>query len=104
MAYNEVSAGEKFPSDLGTEEARAFVQALCNRHGIELSPPFTTARMLDKLASRLIEPSCINPTFLVDHPQVMSPLAKWHPEQPHRTQRFEVSKKERVEARYTRMV
>jgi lysyl-tRNA synthetase class 2 len=46
--------------------------------GIECSPPHTTARLLDKLVGEFIEPTCINPTFITEHPQIMSPLAKWY--------------------------
>ncbi|CAF4091453.1 unnamed protein product, partial [Rotaria sp. Silwood1] len=28
------------------------------------------------LVGHFIEPHCLNPTFLCDHPQIMSPLAK----------------------------
>lgn len=43
-----------------------------------------------------IEVNCINPTFICDHPQVMSPLAKYHRSSPGLTERFElfVMKKE----------
>ena len=41
-------------------------------------PPTTTARLLDKLVGEFLEEQCINPAFIMDHPQLMSPLAKWH--------------------------
>ncbi|KAI3896614.1 hypothetical protein MKW92_001877 [Papaver armeniacum] len=31
----------------------------------------------------------LNPTFIVNHPQIMSPLAKWHRSTPGLTERFE---------------
>merc|ERR1711977_705614 len=58
--------------------------------GIECSPPHTTARLLDKLVGEFIEPTCINPTFITEHPQIMSPLAKWHRSKPGLTERFEL--------------
>lgn len=30
-----------------------------------------------QLVGEYIESECINPTYIIDHPQVMSPLAKW---------------------------
>ena len=30
-----------------------------------------------QLVGDYIEVDCINPTFITDHPQIMSPLAKW---------------------------
>lgn len=37
-----------------------------------------------------MEPLCINPTFICDHPEVMSPLAKYHRSRPGLTERFEL--------------
>ena len=47
--------------------------------GLELSPPHTTARLIDKLVGEYLEETCINPAFICDHPEIMSPLAKWYP-------------------------
>ena len=46
--------------------------------------------MLDKLCSKFIESKCLNPTFIIDHPQVMSPLAKYHREHEGLSERFEL--------------
>ena len=43
---------------------------------MECPPPRTTARLLDKLVGELLESQCVNPTFICDHPRLMSPLAK----------------------------
>ncbi|CAI7069610.1 BEM_collapsed_G0009440.mRNA.1.CDS.1 [Saccharomyces cerevisiae] len=45
--------------------------------------------MLDKLVGEL-EDTCINPTFIFGHPQMMSPLAKYSRDQPGLCERFEV--------------
>ncbi len=58
-------------------EARVYLLEKVKEFGIECSPPHTTARLLDKLVGEFIEPTCINPTFITEHPQIMSPLAKW---------------------------
>lgn len=65
-------------------------------NNIECPPPRTSARLLDKLCGEFIEEACINPTFIMEHPQIMSPLAKWHRTVPGLTERFElfVMKKE----------
>ncbi len=51
---------------------------------------------LVQLVGEFLEEQCINPTFICDHPQVMSPLAKWHRSESGLTERFElfVMKKE----------
>ena len=40
------------------------------------------AKLLDKLFSKLVEPELQNPTFVLDHPLCMSPLAKEHRSKP----------------------
>jgi lysyl-tRNA synthetase class 2 len=62
----------------------------CEREGIAVGEPKTLSRVLDKLVGKYIEPECINPTFLIGHPLVMSPLAKKHRECPGLTERFEL--------------
>jgi hypothetical protein len=49
----------------------------CKKHGLDCAPPHTPARLLDKLVGEFLEEGCVNPTFICDHPQLMSPLAKW---------------------------
>lgn len=43
---------------------------------MECPPPQSTARLLDKLVGEYVESQCRHPTFLIDQPQIMSPLAK----------------------------
>ncbi|KAF9264605.1 lysyl-tRNA synthetase [Marasmius fiardii PR-910] len=87
----EEKLGVKFPpgDTLHTEEAGNFLKELCEKHNVECSEPRTNARLLDKLVGEYIEPLCISPAFIVGHPQVMSPLAKWHRSRPGLCERFE---------------
>jgi lysyl-tRNA synthetase class 2 len=80
----------KFPTDLSTPETVQFLKDLCKKHNVDCSPPQTTARLLDKLVGEFIEPECMNPAFIMDHPQIMSPLAKWHRGNTQLTERFEL--------------
>ncbi|XP_050525159.1 lysine--tRNA ligase isoform X2 [Daktulosphaira vitifoliae] len=84
------------PLDLSSPESNKLLEELCLKHEVECPPPKTSARLLDKLVGEFLEEKCINPTFICDHPQVMSPLAKWHRSIPGLTERFElfVMKKE----------
>ncbi|XP_019742519.1 lysine--tRNA ligase isoform X1 [Hippocampus comes] len=90
--------GVKFPptDSYDSDETRKFFDDLCAQKGVECPPPRTTARLLDKLVGDFLEVTCINPTFICDHPQIMSPLAKWHRSEKGLTERFElfVMKKE----------
>lgn len=80
----------KIPQDLNSEETRKFLAEVCEKHNIECPEPRTTARLLDRLASEYIEPKMVNPTFLIDHPQIMSPLTKYHRSIPGLSERFEM--------------
>jgi len=94
----EKELGEKLPKPdmLHTEEARMQLDKICVMKQVECPPPRTAARLLDKLVGDYLEETCIHPTFITEHPQVMSPLAKWHRSEPGITERFElfVMKKE----------
>ena len=46
-------------------------------------------RVMDKLLSTFVEPHLIQPTFILDYPEVMSPLAKGKPGVPGYVERFE---------------
>ncbi|KAM3920617.1 lysine--tRNA ligase isoform 2-T2 [Leptodactylus fuscus] len=90
--------GKKLPptDQFDSEETRKFLDDICLAKDVECPPPRTTARLLDKLVGDFLEVTCINPTFICDHPQIMSPLAKWHRSEKGLTERFElfVMKKE----------
>ncbi|PNH09083.1 Lysine--tRNA ligase [Tetrabaena socialis] len=86
----EECLGTKLPTDLESEEARVLLSQLCVKHNVNCPAPQTTARLLDKLVGEFLEEQCVNPTFICDHPQLMSPLAKWHRDLPGMTERFEL--------------
>merc|ERR1719411_68689 len=50
----------------------------------------TAPRLLDKLVGKLVEPELKQPTFLLHHPLIMSPLAKEHRSIPGLSERFEL--------------
>lgn len=102
----ESKLGEKFPpgDELHTQETNEFLKRIIKKANIECTPPLTNARMLDTLVGEFIEEQCISPTFIMGHPQMMSPLAKYHRTHKGLCERFEafVCKKEIVNA-YTEL-
>ncbi|RVW83129.1 Lysine--tRNA ligase, cytoplasmic [Vitis vinifera] len=42
------------------------------------------------LVGHFLEEACVNPTFIINHPEIMSPLAKWHRSKQSLTERFEL--------------
>ncbi|KAJ3207730.1 Lysine--tRNA ligase [Dinochytrium kinnereticum] len=81
----------KFPSaeTLTNDAGTKFLSDLCIKHKVECSAPRTGARLLDKLVGEFIEVNCISPTFITEHPIIMSPLAKAHRTEKGLCERFE---------------
>ena len=90
----EKIGGFKFPEeileDLSSENARQYLIDICEKRNIVCSEPRTTARLFDKLIGEYLEPLCINPTLIMRHPQIMSPLAKYDRNNKILTERFEL--------------
>ncbi|KAG3034631.1 hypothetical protein JG687_00006310 [Phytophthora cactorum] len=85
----EECLGEKLP-DVNSPDSIPALLELCERHNVECAKPHTCTRLVDKLIGHFVEPKCVNPTFLYNHPTCMSPLAKAHREQEGVTERFEL--------------
>ena len=57
--------------------------------GIEADPGKGKGRLIDGLISTFVEPKVVQPTFLLDYPVEMSPLAKRKRDDDHLVERFE---------------
>ena len=57
--------------------------------GIDTKVLESRGRLIDKLLSTFVEPRLIQPTFVLDYPEEMSPLAKAKPDSPGYVERFE---------------
>jgi lysyl-tRNA synthetase class 2 len=58
--------------------------------GIEIGPGASPAKVLDEIFSEKVEPYLVNPTFIIDYPVELSPLAKRKPDEPQLVERFEL--------------
>jgi len=56
---------------------------------MEVDPQKNRGRLIDELISTFVEPNIIQPTFLLDYPVEMSPLAKAKPDDDRMVERFE---------------
>ncbi len=56
---------------------------------MEVDPQKNRGRLIDGLISTFVEPNIIQPTFLLDYPAEMSPLAKAKPDDERLVERFE---------------
>lgn len=74
-----------------TEASEEQMQAVCKANGVEIKENANYGQMLDSLMSKLVEPKLIQPTFVIDYPKAISPLAKKHRNgNPHLVERFEL--------------
>jgi len=73
----EAAMGHKLPIlHENTETVTLQLLSLFETLSIPTPPMLTIPRLLDKLSSRYLEPQCIEPTFLINHPEALSPLSK----------------------------
>lgn len=60
------------------------------QHSISAPPPHTPASLLDRLGAAFVEPLCVQPTFVLDIPAALCPLAKRQSSNPYLSARFEL--------------
>ena len=65
------------------------VKDLAKNIGIEVASLHGRAKLIDEIFSQVVEPGLIQPTFVVDYPIILSPLAKKHRSKEGLVERFE---------------
>ncbi len=63
---------------------------LAKKNGIEVNADWTAGKLIAELYDEIGEPTIVNPTFVVDYPVEVSPLAKRFEGEPRLTDRFEL--------------
>ncbi|MBI88954.1 MAG: lysine--tRNA ligase [Candidatus Marinimicrobia bacterium] len=67
------------------------IKLVCKENKIDMKDNANIGQMLDELMSSLVEPNLIEPTFVIDYPKLISPLAKLHRNgNPNIVERFEL--------------
>jgi lysyl-tRNA synthetase class 2 len=77
--------------DIGVSRDRAALLAAMRQAGIDSNPEPGTGwgKLVDELLSKRVEPQLIQPTFVLDYPEELSPFAKAHRSAPGLVERFE---------------
>lgn len=65
------------------------VHRLAAQAGVMVPPGATRGQVIDSMVDKLVLPQLLEPTFLIDHPLAISPLARARPEEPRIALRFE---------------
>lgn len=71
----EAAIGKPLPQ-LTRPDAQAQLVLLFNECDIALPSLPTLPRLLDKLSAKYLEPQCFAPTWIINHPDCLSPLSK----------------------------
>lgn len=66
------------------------LRAELERRGLDLPPNAGYGKLVDEAMSHYVEPKLIQPTFLMDYPVELSPLAKRRTDNPRLVERWEV--------------
>ena len=69
---------------------RANAKQWAEAHSIEVTEDALHGKMLDEIFKELVEPDLLQPTFIIDYPVEISPLAKKKKANPELTERFEL--------------
>ena len=79
------ACGEDWKTWDSDEDART----VCDRRGVHVEKTATRGDCLAALFDEYVEATLVQPTFIMDYPVEISPLAKRKPEDPTLTERFE---------------
>ncbi len=80
------ATGESVAFDRPINEMRE----LAAKHGIEPDMTWGHGKIVDQLFEELVADGLWEPTYVLDHPKEISPLARAHRDHPHLTERYEL--------------
>ncbi len=81
---------ERTGIDIYIEDTIEKLHAAIDSRKLKLARKPTWGKQIDELFSDFVEPLLIQPTFIVDYPRELSPLAKQKPDNPNIVERFEL--------------
>ena len=81
---------EQLGVELSLETPLEELTTLCGKHEVPVESWWGAGKLLTELYEKTCEPNLWQPTFVVDYPLEVSPLAQENPERPGWTERFEL--------------
>jgi len=73
---------EAVGSEITVETSAETLRKISETHGVELQPKWDAPEIVVELYEQLVEDHLINPTFVMDYPSAVKPLAKAHRSEP----------------------
>ncbi len=83
-------ASEGAGEDVSFERTREELVGILERNGGHAEAAWGKGKLIAEIFEAVAEEKLTQPTFVIDHPLEVSPLAKKHPDNPELTQRFEL--------------
>ena len=83
-------ASEGAGEDVSFERTRDELVGILERNGGHAEAAWGKGKLIAEIFEAVAEEKLVQPTFVIDHPLEVSPLAKKHPDNPELTQRFEL--------------
>ena len=74
--------------DLEEFKTREMLLTKAKNIGLEVEKTWSRGKIIDEIFKELVRPKLINPTFIIDEPIELSPLAKKKPDNPNYVERF----------------
>ncbi|MEX1046004.1 MAG: lysine--tRNA ligase [Actinomycetota bacterium] len=69
---------------------RSDLRAIAEKHGVPLDEAWGPGKIVQEMFEKLVEPNIVEPTFVMDFPREVSPLARPHRDDPGLTEHFDL--------------
>lgn len=83
-------ASEYAGEDVSFDRTREELVGILEKNGGHAEDSWGKGKIIAEIFEAVAEDELVQPTFVIDHPLEVSPLAKKHPDNPELTQRFEL--------------
>jgi lysyl-tRNA synthetase, class II len=80
------AVGESLDLDMAADKAAS----IASSHGVGVDPSWGTGKVVLEIYEKLVEPELFEPTFVLDFPREVSPLARPHRDDPRFTEHFDL--------------